>query len=77
MNLSGDVCASLASQLNPLPPCLCFRPSSILLSCGIPYDVAQNALRLSVGRDTTRADVDVVVQDLVQAVAQLGEDQAS
>ncbi|XP_072200227.1 selenocysteine lyase [Excalfactoria chinensis] len=53
------------------------RPSSILLSCGIPCDIAQNALRLSVGRDTTRADVDLVVQDLVQAVAQLGKDQAS
>ncbi|XP_029883530.1 selenocysteine lyase isoform X3 [Aquila chrysaetos chrysaetos] len=52
------------------------RPSAILLSCGIPYDVAQNALRLSVGRDTTRADVDLVVQDLVQAVAQLDQDQA-
>ncbi|XP_009989024.1 PREDICTED: selenocysteine lyase, partial [Tauraco erythrolophus] len=52
------------------------RPSSILLSCGIPYDVAQNALRLSVGRDTTRADVDLVVQDLMQAVAQLQQDQA-
>uniref|UniRef100_A0A8C2U1V2 Selenocysteine lyase n=1 Tax=Coturnix japonica TaxID=93934 RepID=A0A8C2U1V2_COTJA len=53
------------------------RPSSILLSCGIPCDIAQNALRLSVGRDTTRADVDLVVQDLMQAVAQLGKDQAS
>ncbi|NXK24390.1 SCLY lyase, partial [Arenaria interpres] len=52
------------------------RPSAILLSCGIPYDVAQNALRLSVGRDTTRADVDLVVQDLVQAVAQLDQHQA-
>ncbi|KFZ59750.1 Selenocysteine lyase, partial [Antrostomus carolinensis] len=52
------------------------RPSSILLSCGIPYDVAQNALRLSVGRDTTRADVDLAVQDLVQAVAQLDQNQA-
>ncbi|NXD16976.1 SCLY lyase, partial [Nothocercus nigrocapillus] len=52
------------------------RPSSILLSCGIPYDVAQNALRLSVGRDTTRADVDLVVQDLMQAVAQLDQDRA-
>ncbi|XP_062462567.1 selenocysteine lyase isoform X1 [Pezoporus occidentalis] len=52
------------------------RPSSILLSCGIPYNVAQNALRLSVGRDTTRADVDLVVQDLIQAVAQLDLDQA-
>ncbi|NXV50532.1 SCLY lyase, partial [Uria aalge] len=52
------------------------RPSSILLSCGIPYNVAQNALRLSVGRDTTRADVDLVVHDLVQAVARLDQDQA-
>ncbi|KAM6305022.1 selenocysteine lyase [Aegotheles albertisi] len=52
------------------------RPSSVLLSCGIPYEVAQNALRLSVGRDTTRADVDQAVQDLVQAVAQLDQDQA-
>ncbi|NXU55738.1 SCLY lyase, partial [Turnix velox] len=51
------------------------RPSSILLSCGIPYEVAQNALRLSVGRDTSRADVDLVVQDLVQAVGQLDQDQ--
>ncbi|XP_006016036.1 selenocysteine lyase isoform X1 [Alligator sinensis] len=47
------------------------QPSSILLSCGIPYDVAQNALRLSVGRDTTHRDVDLVVDDLKEAVAQL------
>lgn len=43
----------------------------MLLSSGIPFDVARNALRLSVGRSTTRADVDLVVQDLKQAVAQL------
>ncbi|XP_060096845.1 selenocysteine lyase isoform X1 [Heteronotia binoei] len=47
------------------------RPSSILLSCGIPYNVAQNALRLSVGRDTSKEDVDLIVEDLKQAVAQL------
>ncbi|NXY25265.1 SCLY lyase, partial [Atrichornis clamosus] len=52
------------------------QPSPVLLSCGIPLDVAQNALRLSVGRGTTRADVDRAVQDLVQAVAQLERDQA-
>ncbi|NXP24609.1 SCLY lyase, partial [Scytalopus superciliaris] len=52
------------------------RPSSILLSCGIPPAVAQNALRLSVGRDTSRADVDLAVQDLVQAVAQLEQHRA-
>ncbi|XP_006529808.1 selenocysteine lyase isoform X4 [Mus musculus] len=47
------------------------RPSPVLLSCGIPVDVARNAVRLSVGRGTTRADVDLIVQDLKQAVAQL------
>ncbi|XP_029789399.1 selenocysteine lyase isoform X1 [Suricata suricatta] len=47
------------------------RPSPVLLSCGVPFDVARNALRLSVGRSTSRADVDLVVQDLKQAVARL------
>ncbi|XP_030810403.1 selenocysteine lyase [Camarhynchus parvulus] len=52
------------------------RPSPVLLSCGIPPEVAQNALRLSVGRGTTRAEVDRAVQDLVQAVEQLEQDRA-
>lgn len=43
----------------------------MLLSCGIPLDLARNAIRLSVGRGTTRAEVDLVVQDLKQAVARL------
>ncbi|XP_010894727.2 selenocysteine lyase isoform X2 [Esox lucius] len=47
------------------------RPSHILLSCGIPEEVAANALRLSVGRGTSRADVDVVVEDLRNAVETL------
>ncbi|XP_024608582.1 selenocysteine lyase isoform X3 [Neophocaena asiaeorientalis asiaeorientalis] len=47
------------------------RPSAVLLSCGIPLDLARNAIRLSVGRGTTRAEVDLVVQDLKQAVARL------
>ncbi|XP_033085583.1 selenocysteine lyase isoform X4 [Trachypithecus francoisi] len=51
------------------------QPSPVLLNYGIPFDVARNALRLSVGRSTTRAEVDLVVQDLKQAVAQL-ENQA-
>uniref|UniRef100_U3CXA8 Selenocysteine lyase n=1 Tax=Callithrix jacchus TaxID=9483 RepID=U3CXA8_CALJA len=51
------------------------QPSPVLLNSGIPFNVARNALRLSVGRSTTRAEVDLIVQDLKQAVAQL-EDQA-
>ncbi|XP_026557114.1 selenocysteine lyase [Pseudonaja textilis] len=47
------------------------QPSAVLLSCGIPYNVAQNAIRLSVGRDTSKEDVDLIVEDLKQAVAEL------
>ncbi|XP_077011671.1 selenocysteine lyase isoform X2 [Tamandua tetradactyla] len=47
------------------------RPSPVLLSCGIPLDVARNALRLSLGRSTSKAEVDRVVEDLKQAVAWL------
>ncbi|XP_029938712.1 selenocysteine lyase [Salarias fasciatus] len=49
------------------------RPSHILLSCGIPSEVAANALRLSVGRWTTEADVDAVVEDLRETVQLLEE----
>ncbi|KAL4630707.1 selenocysteine lyase [Arapaima gigas] len=47
------------------------RPSHVLLSCGILPEVATNALRLSVGRATTKRDVDLVVADLREAVCQL------
>ncbi|KAM9030979.1 selenocysteine lyase [Sarcophilus harrisii] len=46
-------------------------PSPILLSCGIAPAVARNAVRLSVGRTTTKEEVDLAVEDLKQAVAQL------
>uniref|UniRef100_A0A8C2Z3B4 Selenocysteine lyase n=1 Tax=Cyclopterus lumpus TaxID=8103 RepID=A0A8C2Z3B4_CYCLU len=49
------------------------RPSHILLSCGVPSEVAAGALRLSVGRATTKADVDAVVEDLRETVRQLEE----
>ncbi|XP_072540191.1 selenocysteine lyase-like isoform X2 [Salminus brasiliensis] len=47
------------------------QPSHILLNCGIPYHVAANALRISVGRATSRQDVDMVVEDLRGAVEKL------
>ncbi|XP_006866882.1 PREDICTED: selenocysteine lyase [Chrysochloris asiatica] len=47
------------------------QPSPVLLSSGIPFNVARNALRLSVGRHTTKAEVDLIVDDLKQAVAHL------
>lgn len=61
------------------PCCVCVRvrPSHILLSCGVPSDVAANALRLSVGRSTSAADVDAVVEDLRNAVQLLEGKHAS
>nr|XP_061834611.1 selenocysteine lyase-like [Nerophis lumbriciformis]XP_061834612.1 selenocysteine lyase-like [Nerophis lumbriciformis] len=47
------------------------RPSHILLSCGAREEVAANALRLSVGRRTSREDVEQVVEDLKKAVKHL------
>lgn len=44
------------------------RPSHILTAIGVPYEIAMNALRLSVGRNTTKQDIDLVVLDLKDAV---------
>ncbi|XP_067453924.1 selenocysteine lyase [Thunnus thynnus] len=49
------------------------RPSHILLNCGVPSEVAANALRLSVGRGTSKADVDAAVEDLRDTVKLLEE----
>ncbi|XP_038061039.1 selenocysteine lyase-like [Patiria miniata] len=50
------------------------KPSHILLAVGIPSEIAANALRLSVGRHTTKADIDRVVDDVKQAVQSLQDE---
>jgi hypothetical protein len=47
------------------------RPSHILLAIGIPREVASNALRLSVGRRTTKDDIDLIIMDLKRTVERL------
>ncbi|KAK2554765.1 Selenocysteine lyase [Acropora cervicornis] len=44
------------------------HPSPILTAIGVPCDVAMNALRLSVGRYTSKDDVEAVMEDLKAAV---------
>ena len=51
-------------------PVLC-SPSAGLLASGVAEDIANNALRVSIGRETTKNDVSHYVQDLKQAVMQL------
>lgn len=59
---SGSACSSGSSE-----------PSHVLLAMGIPGPLCQSALRFSLGRDNTEADVDYVLDILPGIVARLRE----
>lgn len=50
-------------------------PSRVLLNSGVPEDNARGTLRLSTGRKTTRADVDLAVKLLREAVSAIQQQQ--
>ena len=58
-----------SSSVFPVP----CSPSAGLLAAGVPEDIANNALRVSIGRSTTKQEVARFVQDLKQAVKELEE----
>lgn len=69
--LKGHKVLSLTKHLQASVGAACHaqnRPSHILLAMGVPENLAWNALRLSVGRETTKEDIDIIVDDLRQAV---------
>lgn len=43
------------------------RPSPVLLASGVSEHVAMNALRVSLGRETSCQDIDLFIADLVRA----------
>jgi len=43
-------------------------PSHVLLAIGLPHEIAHGSLRLSLGNDTTEADVDYVIETLPNIV---------
>ncbi|MBE2184076.1 MAG: cysteine desulfurase [Anaerolineae bacterium] len=47
------------------------EPSSVLLAVGVPYDAAFGGLRLTVGKDTTEADIEYAVSVLAATVEKL------
>ena len=47
------------------------RPSPVLLAIGVPPHIALNALRVSVGRETSIEDIDSFIKDLTNAVQKL------
>ncbi len=47
------------------------KPSKILLAMNIDKKVASNALRLSVGRETTRQQIDTIVEDIKHSLEKI------
>lgn len=48
-------------------------PSHVLLAIGLPHEIAHGSLRLTLGEDTTREDIDYVVASLKEIVEGLRE----
>ena len=46
-------------------------PSHVLLAIGLPHEIAHGSLRMTLDEETTREDVDYVVDNLKEIVAQL------
>ena len=46
-------------------------PSHVLLSIGLPHEIAHGSMRLTIDRDTTKEDIDYAVDSLVQIINNL------
>ena len=57
---SGSACASGSSQ-----------PSHVLLALGLPAELAQSSLRLTIGDDTEEEDITRIIEVLEQTVGRL------
>ena len=63
----GGVCASAASACASGA----MEPSHVLSAMGVPKELAQGALRLSLGWSTTEADITIALAVVPEAVARL------
>ncbi len=57
---SGSACASGSLD-----------PSHVLLAIGLPHEIAQGSLRFSLGKDTTKSDIDKTLEILKKVVSDL------
>ena len=48
-------------------------PSHVLLAIGLPHEIAHGSLRLTLGEDTTKEDIDYTVGAIQEIVGQLRE----
>lgn len=66
LDLAG-ICASSGSACTSGS----LDPSHVLLAIGLPHEIAHGSLRLTLGKDTAKEDLDYVVEQLKQIVARL------
>ena len=57
---TGSACASGSLE-----------PSHVLTAMGLPPEISQGSVRFSLGLETTKDDIDFVVENLVKIVADL------
>ena len=63
----AGICASSGSACSSAS----LEPSHVLTAIGLPADLAQGSLRISVGKDTTEEDVEYLIETLVRLVGRL------
>lgn len=47
------------------------KPSHVIVSLGVPYEVAHGSIRFSLGRFTTKEDVDLLIEKMVPIILEL------
>ncbi|PSN36709.1 Selenocysteine lyase [Blattella germanica] len=73
-DLFGHVVLSKCSNIMASVGAACHaqnKPSGILIASGVAHSLALNAIRLSVGRETSKSDIDIAVSDLQAAVLKI------
>lgn len=48
-------------------------PSHVLLAIGLPHEIAHGSLRISIGKNNTKQDIDYLIENLVEIVNRLRE----
>jgi len=63
----GGICASSGSACTSGS----LDPSHVLLAIGLPHDIAQGSLRLTLGAETTKEELDIVIDQVKKNVKKL------
>lgn len=68
LDLAG-ICVSTGSACSSKS----LEPSHVLLSLGIPHEIAHGSLRVTIGHDTTDEEIDYIIENVKRVVARLRE----